>query len=266
MNIKLEQKTVGNAEMAYAVFGNGPRPFVILPGVSPQFVREYAAAAAGTYQDGFDAYTFYLVDRRSDPPEAYSYADMADDTATLLQALGLTRVYLFGASQGGIIAMMLAARHPDLVEKLALGSTATHSDAHSDAVFNKWIRDAQAGDPVKFYNSFARDIYSAGSLAKFADALPALGAAITPEGLKSFEFYAGKLPGFDIRDETSKIQCPTLILSCEGDKVFDPATSAGLGKIRSCSVYNYGAEFGHAVFDEAPDYRQRLYQFFRENV
>lgn len=41
----------------------------------------------------------------------------ADDAAGLLSALDLTNATVFGASAGGIVALQLALRHPDVVER-----------------------------------------------------------------------------------------------------------------------------------------------------
>jgi pimeloyl-ACP methyl ester carboxylesterase len=50
----------------------------------------------------------------------YTLADMAADTLGLIDALGLPRVHLVGASMGGMIAQHLAARHPQRVASLGL--------------------------------------------------------------------------------------------------------------------------------------------------
>lgn len=45
----------------------------------------------------------------------YRLSDLADDTIGLLDALGLQRVHVVGASMGGMVAQLVAARHPQRV-------------------------------------------------------------------------------------------------------------------------------------------------------
>jgi pimeloyl-ACP methyl ester carboxylesterase len=50
--------------------------------------------------------------RTPDVPGALSYTAMMEDTAALLQRLTLRHVDVVGFSDGGVIALMLALRHP----------------------------------------------------------------------------------------------------------------------------------------------------------
>lgn len=51
-------------------------------------------------------------------PAPYTLADMAGDVAGLLDALGIGRAHVVGASLGGMVAQVLAARHPKRVASL----------------------------------------------------------------------------------------------------------------------------------------------------
>ena len=58
---------------------------------------------------------------RSDAPdEPYSIRLMADDTAALLDALGIARAHVVGASMGGMIAQELAINYPQKVDRLVI--------------------------------------------------------------------------------------------------------------------------------------------------
>jgi pimeloyl-ACP methyl ester carboxylesterase len=67
----------------------------------------------------------------------YTLDDMVADTAGLLDALGIGRVHVVGASMGGMIGQLLAARHPERV--LSLTSIMSNSGNPARRIaFGRW--------------------------------------------------------------------------------------------------------------------------------
>jgi pimeloyl-ACP methyl ester carboxylesterase len=123
--------TVGELEMYYDVQGSGP-PLLLLHGglvtTELSFGRVRAALA--------ERYRTLAVEqqghgRTGDIERALSYEQMVEDTAAVLRWLQPGRVDLFGWSDGGKVALGLAARHPELVRKVAIIGAGYNADAES---------------------------------------------------------------------------------------------------------------------------------------
>lgn len=65
----------------------------------------------------------YVLGRTS--PVPYTLIDLAEDVRGLLDSLGIERTHVVGASMGGMIAQVLAGRHPDRVQSLGLIMTSS---------------------------------------------------------------------------------------------------------------------------------------------
>lgn len=157
--VRIETVHTPDFSMDYLRFGSGERTLVILPGLSVQSVMGLGDAIAAAYRPLEEKYTIYVFDRRGDLPSPYTVRDMARDTAAAFRALGLEKVCLFGASQGGMIALVIAAEHPELVEKLVLGSSSAHVREEQYRVIERWIRLAESGDREGLYLAFGAEIY-----------------------------------------------------------------------------------------------------------
>ena len=251
-------------EMDFLRFGNGEDAFVILPGLSIKSVLGSASAIARQYARIAEKHTVYLFDRRRALPSSYTVSDMAADTAEALDALGLRGVYLFGASQGGMIAEVIAIKRPDLVGKLILGSTACRVTEERFRVLDRWIALSKTGDRVGLYLDFGESIYPEDVFLKYRDALVAVAKTVTDEDLRRFEILARGTRGFDVTDELCRMLCPVFVIGARDDGVLGPDAAerifAALPKNEKTKIHIYEG-FGHAAFDTAPDYCEKIINF-----
>ena len=265
MNIQIETVISDGFSMDYFRFGHGENPLVILPGLSVQSVMGFADSIADSYRVFSDDYTVYVFDRRKELPETYSIHEMAQDTAEAIRTLGLRGVNLFGASQGGMIAMEIAAMHPDLVRKLVLGSTSSCIGRTQREGIEKWIRLAKNGDRTGLYLAFGEAVYPEDVYAQSRDLLVAAAESVTEEDLERFTVLAEGVRGFDATGDLGKITCPVLVIGSLDDRVLGAAASVriaeNLSGQKGVVLYLYDG-YGHAVYDTAPDYRKRLLEFF----
>ncbi len=201
MNIRIETVHTGAFSMNYFRFGSGEKTLVILPGLSVQSVMGAADAVEAAYRSMEDAFTVYLFDRRNELPPSYSVRDMARDTAAAFRALGLKEVCLFGASQGGMMAQVIAIEHPELVSKLVLGSSSSHVRDEQYRVIDNWVRLAKSGDRVGLYLSFGEELYPPAVFEQYREALIKTASTVTDEELKRFVTLAEGIRGFDVTDE-----------------------------------------------------------------
>src|SRR3954454_23206678 len=130
--------TVGDVELCYETFGEAGRPAVLLVmGLGTQMIAWHEDFCGQLADRGFFVIRYdnrdvgrstklsaappptprELLTRKIAHP-AYTLDDMADDGAGLLDALGIDAAHVVGASMGGMIAQVLAARHPHRVLSL----------------------------------------------------------------------------------------------------------------------------------------------------
>ena len=266
MGIQIKQAETADFSMKYFHFGEGQKTLVILPGLSVQSVMGAADAIADAYRPLNDDFTIYVFDRREELPPVYGIRDMARDTAAAFRSLGLKNVCLFGASQGGMIALVLAAEYPELVGKMVLGSTSAHVQEEQYRVIDKWIRLAKSGDTTALYLSFGEEIYPPAVFEQYRDALTAAAATVTDKDLERFVILAEGAKDFNAVDILDRIECPVLALGAFDDRVLDADATLEIAEKLDEKIdfrlFMY-AGYGHAAFDTAPDYRKRILDFFR---
>jgi pimeloyl-ACP methyl ester carboxylesterase len=133
-----EVARVGNVELAYERFGDPTHSALLLVmGLGTQMLGWHEEFCEALAERGFHVIRYDNRDigrstklsahpppttrqllRRDKRVAAYTIADMADDGIGLLDALGIERAHVVGASMGGMIAQTIAFRHPERVLSL----------------------------------------------------------------------------------------------------------------------------------------------------
>ncbi len=254
--------TAGGMEMNYITFGSGEKNFVIIPGLSIHSVMGLEDMIADAYKDFAKDYTVYVFDRAKNFGEGYTIREMAADTAKAMKNLGIENAYVFGASQGGMIAMYLAIDCPELVCKMILGSTLSKPNENFNNIVCRWLHLAKEKNEEALIASFIDNVYSKGTLDAYREALIDMNKGIAEEEFHRLAILTEACKDFDCYDELGKIKCPALVIGSRGDRVVSPEGSEEIAEALSCEIYMYEDSYGHAVYDEAPDYRQRCLRFF----
>lgn len=249
-------------DMDYISFGSGKKSFVILPGLSIHSVMNLKDAIEDAYKDFTDEYTIYVFDRAKNIQSGYSIKDMARDTASKMESLGIKDAYIFGASQGGMIAQCLAIQYPKLVHAMVLGSTLAKANDTFNSVVDTWIDLAEKKDEDALLESFVNLVYSKSTVDAYHDTLISSNKGITDEEYERFIILASACKDFDCSSKLKKIQCPVLVLGSHGDQIVTAKGSKQLAKALNCDIYLYDSNYGHGVYDEASDYKQRCLDFF----
>ena len=125
---------VNNIDIFYEKAGQGP-PLLLLHGNG-----ETHKIFRGAVRRLAEKFTVYAIDSRghgrSGRVKELHYADMAEDIAEFIEALGLEHPMLYGFSDGGIIGLQLAIVRPGLLSRMAISGASLNPHSTSDA----WLR------------------------------------------------------------------------------------------------------------------------------
>src|SRR3954469_8746198 len=216
----------GDINIAYVVYGDGPLDIVWVPTWISQC--EYLFAEP-TIKEAFNRIAQFargiVFDRRgsglSDPMlGAPTLEEQMDDVLAVMEAAGSERAPVVGSPEGGPMAALFAATHPDKTQALVLYATFARATWAPDFDWT-WTaehRDEQVGAMIEHWG----------------EGLVASGVAPSKRDEPGFMEWAGRLerlaasPGtirrildligaFDVRDVLPSIRVPTLVMHRDRD-------------------------------------------------
>jgi pimeloyl-ACP methyl ester carboxylesterase len=211
----------GDINVAYQVFGEGDVDLVFVPGFishienywdEPRFAQWLRRLGSFSRVILFDKQGTGLSDRASKPP---GMDERMDDVGAVMDAVGVEQAAIFGISEGGSLATLFAASHPERSQALILYG--------AFAQFKSWFPTQEALEDLFQYVDSAWG--SGESLPMFAPTMK--DDLAFKEWWGKFE-RLGASPGavkrimrmnsqIDITDILSSVKVPTLIIHRRDD-------------------------------------------------
>lgn len=194
---------VNGMSMYYEIYGDG-KPLVLIHGggstiqscfekVIPLFAKNRKVIAVELQAHG----------RTQDRGTETSFEQDADDVAMLLKNLNIDKADFFGFSNGGTTTLQLAIRHPEIVNKIVLGSALAKRSGVPDW-FWSFMEQASLKDmPLQLQEAYLK-------------------VSPNPEGLQIMhDRDAQRMVHFkDIPDEQiTSIEAPALVLIADKDVI-----------------------------------------------
>lgn len=260
-NLKESSVALENSKVDYAVFGKGKKTMVIIPGLTLRDVKGAGLGLALMYRIFAKDYRVYIIDKKSNIEKNCTVFDLANDTAEVMQKLGIENAYVVGVSLGGMIAQEIAINHPELVKKLVLGVTASRTNETMQKVVGNWIYLAENGDFGGIIRNMLTVMYSEKYVKQYGWMFPILARFSKPKNEERFIRLAKACLTCEAYNRLDMIKAPVLVLGGMDDKIVGSEPSYEIFEKLSCKIYMYGS-LGHSAYEEAPDFNLRIKNFF----
>lgn len=184
------------------------------------------------------------------PPCCYGYADFADDASLFLDAMDVAKADVIGHSLGSLAAQLLAAQHPEQVDRLVLISSTTGIGGGPGSWL--WDNVMPLTAPIDPDSQFMKDWY--------ANPNPVdedyLGRERAESAAVPIHVWRGVLwtaATQDLALVAPLVRAPVLVLWGEKDGLFDLSHQERLEKAYPDAEFQIFNNAGHNMFWEFPD-------------
>lgn len=209
-----------------------------------------ALAAAGHRVVAWDAPGY---GRSADPDGDLTLDDYADTAAAVIRARAAD-AHVVGVSWGGVIALRLATRHPELVASLTVADSTPGSGTSPEkaAAMRARVPELERLGPRAFAEERGPRLLS-------PDAPPELVRRVVDTMADSirtpgYRQAAESMAATDLRGELADVTAPTLVLCGDQDRVTGPDASQVLAGGLHRTAYVIVKDAGHLANQERPEH------------
>lgn len=191
------------------------------------------------------------------PPGPYSAAGMATDVLAVLDAVGVGRAHVVGASLGGMVAQELAIDHPQRVDRLVLAGTTPGAPEGlpMPAATVELLRRVSSLEPAEALRRLVANALSPRTVAERPDVVERIvrHRLANPQPQAGWEAQAAAGLGYEGHRRQHRIAAPTLVVHGAADAVVDPGNAALLTSMIPDARQSVLLEAGHLLFWEQPE-------------
>ncbi len=248
---------VPGTELNYERAGEG-EPLLLIQGMSANHLA-WGRPFSSLLEQSFEVVSFDNRGMGLSRPvtEAFSTAEMAADTAGLLDALEIESAHVLGISMGGMIAQELALAHPGRLRSLTLGCTycgGPGSQLMDPADFQGLVEAMASGDRQRVYRAtwelnlsprFREDESRYAEFTEMAEELPA------PRETIGFQVQA--ITAHDTSARLPGLTVPTLVVHGTVDRVLGSPNGPLIASLVPGARLETLEEVGHMFWWEQPE-------------
>jgi pimeloyl-ACP methyl ester carboxylesterase len=247
----------GDVNLEYYIEGEGP-PLLMIMGFGGQ-ASSWGEPFLQELRPHFRIIRFSnrgtgLSDRPAGPT---TIAQMADDAAALLEAVGIPRAHVFGVSMGGMIAQEFALRHAGRLGGLVLGCTtpggprAATASPETIALLVPAPGLSREEQIRRAWPAICSPAFIESSL-NFLEAM--LAASLTnPTPIATLGQQMAAVQGHDTYGRLPQIKAPTLVLHGDLDLLVPPENGRILAERIPGAVLRLIPGAAHMFFWEQPE-------------
>ncbi len=221
----------GDISIAYRILGNGPTDLVFIQGNITNLDIYWEDRAYREFCEGLAAFSrLILFDKRgmglSDRVETGTMEDRMDDVRAVLDAAGSERAVVMGVSEGGLLATLFAAAHPERTVSLVLVGAEVREERDESWPWGELSREEFEGR-MSDWSRWGEGEGFALRAPSLADADAELARAwwarlqIHAGSPRSIEAFSRASFGTDTRAILPTIHVPTLVVHRRDDRAVD---------------------------------------------
>jgi pimeloyl-ACP methyl ester carboxylesterase len=264
----MERARINGVEIAYELRGAGD-PIVMIHGAQGD-----QSMFTGMAADFAKSYRVLTFDQRGSglsekPDMPYSIAMLADDTAALMDHLGIASAHIIGVSMGGMIAQEFVLRHPQKVGSLVLGCTTPGGpNAIRAAGISSGAYSTQPMTPEERGKALAEAAFSKGYLAQHPEIIASMveSRRSRPIDNTAFPHRMKAAMEHNTYDRLGEIRSPTLVITGKDDALISWENSRLLAERIKGAEQVILEPAGHCFWLEQPEKsRDAIAGFIRQH-